>query len=553
MKPWRLNPIVALLPLWAASAGAEPEIIAPPPAAVVEAPAPVEVETVGAPPLASLGTLTEGAGGFPPDVWKGLDAAQLFILLERLPVEFRSAAMYGLAQRALLTGGAALEGDEATQALVLRARLGHLLAMNEPEAVLEILTQLPKSSDTPPLQRLGVDALLAADRIDEACGMIEQWQETGDVSELAYHRLLCLARQGKEAELQIALGLLEEKQQTPPAHFQAAVEAALAQAGGRRPAAAPETLPALSLLDCAAFRSGGLELPPATLVPQMTRMPPVVLDCAARHLSLPPLARGVAVERLAALGQQKPEHLAESYRLLADEPEPSQPVLAGLRERAALFGAVMATDGTAAADALRRFIPRQPDTAVILSLGSQWNERLVLLWQTLPPAELEPHLLLLAALLTPAEPDMLAERLPATAPYNALVWAADAYRRLTSEAGGQADGPPFPQPEGLPLPVRQKLQVVAGMLGMSADPAAPLGAGSAEALRLGEAARQQRTGEVALRVLYLVGAERPGRLPPADLKAALDALAAVGLEAEARQLAAETLADVALELAAGTP
>lgn len=559
MKRW-LSSLCSVLCV-AGAALAEPETLPAVPdtaEGVVEAPAPVTVDALSNVPYAALGMLQESTGGLGAEVWQGLDAAQLHILLERLPTEYRSAAMRGLASRILLTSGARLKGENAAQELVLRARLKQLLAMNDYEAVLDILSQLPAAYETAALQHLAVDALLAADRLEEACAIVAKVQASAEAGEFSRHHLLCLAVQGKDAELQVALGLLAEKQLSPPDYFQALLQATLAHSGTAAAATppAPDAIPGLSLVDCLAYQKSGLEPPFASLVPHFPRMSPLELDCAARRTALPPLAKGFAIERLAAVGQQEAQHLAESYLVLAAEPETDQPSLAGLRERAALFKTFMEGDDKQALDALPQMIARQPDLSVTLALASRWNDRLALMLQSLPPAELEKHLLLLGAFLVPSEPALLAERLPATPPYSMLVWMADATRRLNATDPAQrAANPEITLPVSGPMaePWRIKLHVIAGFLGDTVETSFPVGAPSAEAARLAAAAQQGRVGETALRALYLTGTERPGKLPPADLKAVLGGLQAVGLEAEARQLAAETLADVALEVASATP
>ena len=70
------------------------------------------------------GTLEEGGGGFPMDMWKGTDRALVERLLPKLPPALGSPAMRDLERRLLLTNAESPEGNSTGSACSPPARTG---------------------------------------------------------------------------------------------------------------------------------------------------------------------------------------------------------------------------------------------------------------------------------------------------------------------------------------------------------------------------------------------------------------------------------------------
>ena len=90
------------------------------------------------------GTLEEGAGGFPMDMWKDTDRALVERLLPRLPPALTSPAMRDLERRLLLTNAEAPTG-KGTGVNLFAARADRLASLGLSRDAAALLAMMPWS------------------------------------------------------------------------------------------------------------------------------------------------------------------------------------------------------------------------------------------------------------------------------------------------------------------------------------------------------------------------------------------------------------------------
>lgn len=187
----------------------------PAPETVETAPVPavVGVTALAPPGLGAVGLprAAEGlgaAGGRPlwgPEAPEGLAAA-----LARLPARVEDATLRRLQRDLLLAPGPRTGAGED----VLTARVGRLLAMGESQAAAELLGQVPDPGSAA-LAPTRAAALLAADRVEPACALVDRSPGDGGGGDSdrfwAEARLVCAALRGDPARLTLGLSLLAEQ------------------------------------------------------------------------------------------------------------------------------------------------------------------------------------------------------------------------------------------------------------------------------------------------------------------------------------------------------
>src|SRR5450432_227849 len=114
------------------------------------------------------GTLQEGAGGFPVDMWKGTDRELVERLLPKLSPAAASPAMRDLTRRLLLTNAEAPDGKSGGVNL-FGARADRLMAMGLSGDAAALLALAPVSGTDALAARQRIDSLLLAGDDDGAC------------------------------------------------------------------------------------------------------------------------------------------------------------------------------------------------------------------------------------------------------------------------------------------------------------------------------------------------------------------------------------------------
>lgn len=226
----------------AAPGDAAPEDVVPAddPAALPPQDEAAETPSVAVAPLAPPGL---GALGLPAaaealgrPLWGAEAAPGLAAALSRLPERVDDPTLRRLQRDLLLApgprGGAGAE--------VLRARSGRLIAMGEAEAAADLLALAPDGEAGLALPK--AEALLAADRIEPGCALVDAAAADDAVWDGA--RLACAAIRGDAARVELDLALQAERGR-PVDPLLASLAAALAGGGRAALKAAPPPDPLL--------------------------------------------------------------------------------------------------------------------------------------------------------------------------------------------------------------------------------------------------------------------------------------------------------------------
>jgi hypothetical protein len=298
----------------------------------------VQVGTLGDVTPDYAGTLEEGGGGFPMDMWKGTDRALVEQLLPKLPSALGSPAMRDLERRLLLTNAESPEG-KSTGVNLFAARADRLAAMGFSRDAAALLAMMPAHLFDKTAARLRLDSLLLAGDVDGACKAVDDtrqaasadpyWQQT---------QVFCQIRAGKADQAALGLDLLGEQGGKDSAFFK------LASALGGE-SVKLDSLPDPTPLDLAMLRAAKLPLPHDAAQSHN----PGVLAALAQDRSLDPATRLAAAEEAAATGSLSIEQLQEAYTSVTfppgalDDPIAAAAKAPGPMGRALLYQAIGAT------------------------------------------------------------------------------------------------------------------------------------------------------------------------------------------------------------------
>lgn len=482
--------------------------------------------------------LSSEDAGLPRTLWTGSEAAQLAFAFDKTPAAFQSSASARLALRTLLSSGATPSGD-ATEALRKRYEAIARIGAAQP---LASMTGGGAAARDPQIQQYGVQALLALGQWDEACGRARGLSSQPPGPFILRLRAACFAQDKDWPTSELSIAVARSNRADDPWLFSALPF--LADAGiGRPPAARYDTS-----LNAATSLRLKLTPPPnalartsalATLAIALSPTAPETLrpPAAARALlqgaisaaeartaiaaSVPkPAARGVPPARPGPLtaGVLAVEQSVDSAAKI-------QAVAKVLRE--ARSPAQFAYSAAVLEPEIRSLPPGAfpgASTAMARAALALGDVTLARTWRVVAPQEAPAASL--AAIdfaiaymrddrpaLTASAADLAKAASPASGPQIARLLGLLAGRELTAPGDAQTllAGPPT----GSAVPADLKAAIA-------------------------DAQSRNAVGETALLV---VAALAPGveTLRPADARFALDALAAVGLEAEARSLLLEGL------------
>jgi len=330
-------------------APAETQPAAPPP--TIGSRAPVEIQTLGSIDPDSVGTMDPAQGGFPVDLWRGLDRAQVAKLLDMLPDRMPSPTMRGLAHRLLLSRVTAPRGERTGKSLLAR-RVGVLYGMGDAESALALLRNAPPGHGEDALMRAEVEGHFLLNDNASACRQVRAhaherlnayWQQAS-----AY----CLALAGQPDKAALLADILAERGNAVPSAFFAAMDSF---AGMRSAEVASLASPAA--LHISMMRAANLQLPPDALGAGS----PALLRAIAVSPNARLDVRLEAAERALADGALPPERLREIYasvptdRAGGDQPLTFAEKSWGPEARALLVRAAAAQDAaTAKAEVLQR-------------------------------------------------------------------------------------------------------------------------------------------------------------------------------------------------------
>lgn len=260
----------------------------------------IGIGTLAAPNPADIGVLDTSQGALPPSLWQGSSAATVAMLLPKLPVS-DSPGMQSLATRLLLSPGAAPTGTAKGPSL-LALRVRALLALGQVPGALA-LVKAANTVEDPAFSRAAVDTYWLSGETHAACGrvleMVRESAGNGMVEDSAFCHLLA----GQQAAAGIDVGLLHDQKGIAPAFF----ELYDRLTGFRRKPVASLADPTPLLL---AMLAATKDPPPATLVDGAE---PAVAYFVARMAHAPLPLRLTAGEQAAAQGGLAPKMLRKLY------------------------------------------------------------------------------------------------------------------------------------------------------------------------------------------------------------------------------------------------
>jgi len=539
----------------------------------------------------SIGTLGDVQGGFGSAMWQGVDRVFVERMIALLPERQRSPAMRAMIRRLLLTSAAAPPRRSAGPSL-LALRIGALFAAGDLASALELIAAAPVGQIEESLVRTEVEARLFRFDTSGACDIVRgpaqefrglYWQQAG---------AFCLALSDRREEAALMADVLAERSEAVHPSFFATME----RLGGAAPPVV-ESLSEPTALNIAMMRAANLSLPGDVT----EKASPSALQAIALSPNAPVALRLVAAEAAAALGVLSAPVLLQIYGAVVFEEgdlnqaaervdanwgpkgralvvraavaSPSSEARARLLQKGfavarakggaqlmfiaaqPILAQIQPSDELAwfAADAARAFITVGDidKAAAWLALAGKkgagsavrveaWP--LIALMGTYPgpsaidAAETEP----VAEVTTQSVTLFPLESAPAVA-MTPLV-TADAVRdwwRMLDQAGGDVVGRAgilFSLLESLSVPVPS------GSWALVLDRTEPgeisvPSAGIRNALR--HAARTQSRGAAVGLALVAIGSEGPGARTLPAVEQAIRTLSAIGLMAEARQLALE--------------
>jgi hypothetical protein len=557
-----LTPPPAATPVTLPAAGASPGVLAlpaPAPSATTTSGSGLEVGSLGDVTPDYGGTLAEGGGGFPVDMWRGTDRALVERLLPKLSPAASSPAMRDLTRRLLLTNAEAPAGKSGGVNL-FGARADRLMAMGLSADAAALLALQPARSTDPLSARQRIDSSLLAGDVDGACKAVDDTRKAAS-GDAAWQKaqIFCQLRAGQGDEAALGLDLLREQGQGDPAFF------TLIDVLSGNKAVTLESLPAPTALDLAMLRAASMPIPRDAAQAQN----PAVLAMIARDPAIDMPLRLAAAEQAAADGSLPMDQLQMVYASVPYSPGDLGNAIEvsshdpGPGSRAMLFQAAgIAVDTGLRAHVLDAALDRARRQGGYL-LAVEANLQFLL------PIVPSDDLSWFAA--------DAGRALYAAGHYEqANAWMALAQRRGTSDSQAAAAFSSlavFARIAGVGSPLAWDGATVTKWREMQAanngagDPVArlfaifeglgePIGGswsliGQSDAtagvgapdpalwFNLGDAAANRRIGETVLLALYALGSDGPGGANPIMLSRAIASLRQIGLDGEARALALE--------------
>lgn len=172
------------------------EVVATPPRAIG-----VEKQSLNDVGFWGIGAEIDGLTPLSSDLWRNADPETIGILFTKIGEEQKFTPLQTLLQRVIFAGGIAPTNDEATALgrFKLAARIGPIASSSE------LLGQLPRIEGNSEIAMLIADNMLMANKIDDACAIINQLEVTGTDSKLLKMRATCYIMNGEYGAAQLAI------------------------------------------------------------------------------------------------------------------------------------------------------------------------------------------------------------------------------------------------------------------------------------------------------------------------------------------------------------
>jgi hypothetical protein len=503
-----------------------------------------------------IGVSSAEGSSLGPDLWRGTRREVVDELLARVPLHTTSPAINDLFRRLLLAPARPPEGEHLSGSLLAR-RAALLLATGHFEDVRELLDTVPARLMIRELTPVEVDSRFLAGDTPGGCGVVGRRIDLDPNVALQKAWIFCQALAGAPEPAELGLALLVESGDTD-ADF-ASLMAALA---GHGPIAfAPAQLTPLTW---AMTEAAGVPVPRAAaesnspgVLRAIATSPHSAADLRLAAAEKAHAANAIAAETLrqvyhrlefpenaliepgAGLGQtDSPKRLALYYLASLVEGSPNQQVriIAAALQAAREAGRYPAT-ATVYAEILGNMLP----SAELLPFAAEAVRALLVAgaeeaagaWRTL--VEQERHTSSAAAAAQIA-------LLPLDLAVAADAGEGLARERLAEWWQKQAETADLAAQASLILRMLEALGLTIPPDLLHPTPAERSAAASEAQVRLEQSAAAGRIGEVVLRAVLLLGDSPSSTADASNLYSVIHGLRAVGLGAEARALAIETIA-----------
>ncbi|MEE2980601.1 MAG: hypothetical protein VYA71_03555 [Pseudomonadota bacterium] len=262
----------------------------------------VEVGAVDAPDPEAAGLIEEANGGFAFDMWAGSDRRLVEHLLARLPVGVTSRTVNSLARRLLQSAAAAPKGPATVNLLALR--IERLAIMGDGVAVNHMMRAAPADLDDITLAQTRLDALLLTADFVGACAQARELIRHDDLPYWEKVLIFCQALNAKHATAAFGVELLRER----GVDDDPALESLLVALAGADDIVL-DSLPNPTALHLAMLRTARLAVPEDAI----TNADASISRAIALTATVPLDLRLRAAERAEALGSLPTETLAELY------------------------------------------------------------------------------------------------------------------------------------------------------------------------------------------------------------------------------------------------
>jgi hypothetical protein len=162
--------------------------------------------------LWGIGAQVEGQEPLPSDLWQDADGESIGLAFRKITPDQKFMPLQTLLQRVLFSGGTAPVADEFTslERFKLAARIGPI------NSSVALLAQLPDNITDTYTALAIADTLLMANRIDEACAIINGLQTTNAGATLGKMRAVCYALNNEFSAAQLAIDTVPQTGQVDP-------------------------------------------------------------------------------------------------------------------------------------------------------------------------------------------------------------------------------------------------------------------------------------------------------------------------------------------------
>ena len=250
---------------------------------------------VNAPPVEGFGTLEQGKGALPEDIWRGSTRETADPLLREIRTGVADETLQVLLTHLLMTQATPPQGAGSQSWFVLRVNA--LLALGLDDKAEQMIASLPASMTDASLLELQAGLQLIRGEYDRACQKAQPEALPPDTGGDGFWRklsILCQAHAGKQDEAMVGIDLMREERHTDDLFFQEAIRRI-----GDKTSMIKSMPGQWSLLNVALLRLAGDN---EKLKNDMDAFPPVAVKYLAQDTSLDIKLRDKALGRSQQLG-----------------------------------------------------------------------------------------------------------------------------------------------------------------------------------------------------------------------------------------------------------